>query len=57
MACDGSTQCLDYLDCAVACADQLCVDACDETYPTGSIQLTALNNCMDTGCSTECAAP
>jgi hypothetical protein len=54
--CDGSTACLDWLDCALQCADQTCIDSCDATYPTGSSQYIALDSCITNSCSIECPA-
>ena len=46
-----------YLDCYNNCADQACADGCDTTYPEFSGLWTTFNTCIDTNCSTECAAP
>lgn len=55
--CDGSTFCLDFVDCLSLCTDQLCADGCVEAHPTGFSEFDTLNSCMDTMCPTECAAP
>ncbi len=53
-ACDASFDCLDFLGCAQSCTDDLCFDACLESYPTGASLYFDLDDCLYSGCSLEC---
>lgn len=54
--CDQSFDCLDFLGCYQNCTDQLCVDACVETYPYGADEYINLDDCLLNSCSLECGA-
>jgi MYXO-CTERM domain-containing protein len=55
-ACGASQECINFYDCLYSCADQACVDACVQSYPTGAQIYVDLIDCVCTDCSVECSA-
>lgn len=43
-----------FLQCATACKDQSCLEACYAEYPDAAVVAQALYACIDTNCPSEC---
>jgi len=53
-ACDKNPECLDLYQCAGACEDDACVEACVQKFPNGVKAVIATGDCRKAKCSTEC---
>ncbi len=63
-ACGNDPDCLSFIDCISACIpsdggapDPNCETTCESTYPTGTTELSDLENCMSSLCRTDCGGP
>ena len=53
-ACAIGSECAAFLECAFACADSACVDACGNSHATGKVAAVELAACAEAGCEAEC---
>jgi len=53
-ACAANTSCIDLANCATACTDSACIDACVEAHGAGLADLEALLGCGNASCATDC---
>jgi hypothetical protein len=55
-ACGNDNDCLSLINCMSACTDRNCQATCETTYPTGTNELNALDNCLENTCGTACGS-
>ncbi len=53
-ACSSNADCLKIVQCAAACSDQACADACVTANPGGKTAWDAVDACGAAKCATEC---
>lgn len=59
LACDGSSECGDFLDCDIACSNdggdvESCFVACSETHPAGAVLYYENTTCLCAQCPDNC---
>jgi hypothetical protein len=53
-ACENDAECIALDECSANCADDACVQRCDEAHPTGVAPLVAFYECLGTSCADPC---
>jgi hypothetical protein len=54
-ACGGTSSCLNYWDCSLACdGDPSCKTQCENTYPSGVVPFENLRDCLLDNCYMQC---
>ena len=54
--CEGSSECQSATSCIAGCSTDSCVENCVNQYPSGSMELLDVLECMDGYCSAECGS-
>ena len=55
-SCTANAECAPWLTCITACADEACIDSCDETHADVARVYYGIYDCLCGSCEDECAA-